>query len=152
MNLRVFSSKPLQIALCILSILASLALIVLPVIGAKNYFVEFHAAYSRQAHAMMLVDQATGPVAAFLAYSCTLAMLCLSKRLSWLLLLIGVAAPIYTYQRVGGYAHDFSHAVFNECSGIYGIWIFSLCLPMALFSVAMAIAEFGKRQKPMLES
>ena len=121
MNSKVISV--LRIILLLLVIASSIACVIFPVIGARNYFTAFRTPYSASLHYSILGEQLVGPVYTLLLSLALMFLLLCRKRIAWWLWLIGVMGPIYTIHTGGALSHEFSHAVFNECSGIYGSWI-----------------------------
>lgn len=131
--------RPTKITLGLLVVASSLACIVLPTIGASNYFAEFKQPYSARMHFEILGEQLAGPVFTFLLSSALVALVILRKRLGWWMWLAALIGPIYTARAVGGLSHDFSHTVFRECSGIYGTWISGLCILGGASMAALAL-------------
>ncbi len=129
----------LKICLGLLVVASATASIVLPTIGAQNFFVEFQQPYSASVHSQLLGEQVVGPVYTLLLSSIFIMLLFLRKRLIWWLWLTVLLGPIYTVRAVGGRGHDFSHTVFQECSGIYGTWILGLSLLGSVSLILLAI-------------
>jgi hypothetical protein len=120
--------RSIKISLGLLVVASSIACIVLPVIGANGFFARFKQPYSTRTHFEILGGQLVGPVYTLLLSSVLIGLIMLRKRLSWWLWLAALVGPIHTARAVGGFRHDFSHTVFQECSGIYGTWIDGLCI------------------------
>ena len=137
--------RPIKISLGLLVVASSLACIVLPAIGANGFFAEFKQPYSVRTHFEILGGQLVGPGYTFLLSSVLVGLVILRKRLSWWLWLAALVGPIYTASAVGGLSHDFSHTVFQECSGIYGTWISGLCIlgGASLVVLAYLTRSFG---------
>ncbi len=131
--------RAIKITLGLLVVASSLACIVLPTIGSSNFFAEFKQPYSARMHFEILGEQLVGPGYTFLLSSALVALVILRKRLGWWMWFAALVGPIYTACAVGGLSHDFSHAVFHECSGIYGTWISGLCILGGASLVALAL-------------
>jgi len=141
----------IKTGLGLLVIASSLGCIVLPSIGARGFFAAFNQPYSAEVHFRLLAGQIVGPTYTLLLSSWFTIMVFLDKRVAWWIWLTVLVGPIYTALAVGGLSHDFSHSVFNECSGIYGTWIAGLCLigVTLLVSLALLTHYFGRRfQRP----
>lgn len=139
--------RVIESLLALLVVASSLACIILPIVGASRFFDAFRQPYSAKVHAELLTAQLLGPSYTFLLSASLLTLLMLRKRLRpwlWLAVLLG---PIHTVRSLGGLGHDFSHAVFQECSGIYGTWIRALCLVGgASLVILAAINRFTKQR------
>ena len=118
----------LKISLGLLVTASSLACIVLPSLGAHGFFAAFEQPYSAELHLRLLAGQIVGASYTLLLASWFTIMLFLDKRVSWRVWLVALIGGIYEALAVGGLSHDFSHSVFEGCSGIYGTWITAPCI------------------------
>ena len=121
-------NRSLKISLGLLVIASSLACMILPAIGVKHYFTAFQMPYSSSVYFDLLVWQLIGPTFTLLLSSLFVTRVIIHKHLAWWLWLTVLVGPIYTAYAVGGLSHDFSHAVFKQCSGVYGDWINGFCI------------------------
>jgi hypothetical protein len=139
--------KWLQIALCIASLLLAIATVVLPVVGAAGYFDSFKIAYSNKVHAEILVRLLAGPALALSVGSAFLLLTLQGKRIPIWLAGIGVLGALFSFKLPIGVGHDFSHVVFNECSGKYGLVVFWLGLVLGI--LLAAIYEVARRRSKL---
>jgi hypothetical protein len=130
---------------------ATVTCIVLPVIGARNFFPEFKQPYSAEGHIRLLAPQLIGPVFTLLASFPLLLGVKLRKHLPWWLWLIPLIGAPYTIHAVNqtGISHDFSHAVFDQCSGIYGNWITSASTVSAAALLTIAFLARRDQRRPL---
>lgn len=129
---------------CIWLVIAASAItcIALPVMGANSFFSTFKVTHSANVHSRLLAEQLAGPVFTLsISFSLLLAVM-LRKRIAWWLWLVPLIGPVYTTKAVGGLSHDFSHAVFQECSEIYGSWISGACILAGVALVVIALLAF----------
>jgi hypothetical protein len=126
---------------------ATVTCIILPVIGARGYFPKFKQPYSAEYHVRLLAPQLIGPVFTLLTSLALLLAVIFRKRLPWWLWLIPLIGAPYTIHAVNqtGISHDFSHAVFDQCSGIYGNWI--TCISIFAGAALLAIALLARRDQ-----
>jgi hypothetical protein len=119
----------------------------MPTLGVLDFFREFRIPYSRVVHARILAEQLVGPIYTLLVVLPCAAMSLVGRKHipggSWLL---GLAGPVYTVFAAGGISHDFSHTLFQECSGIYGEWIRGICLAGGLAMAVLAGMAFHARR------
>jgi hypothetical protein len=117
----------------------------MPALAVRDVFNEFGVPYSMLEHARILAEQWVGPVYTLLVVlPCGTLSLVGKKRIPWWSWLLGMVGPIYTVFAASGISHDFSHTLFQECSGIYGGWIQGLCIAGGLALAALAGMAFTK--------
>ncbi len=114
------SRNTITASLLLLVVIANIASVVW---GVSRYGEAFRLPLPTWDAFRILAEQLAGPV-----YTLAFAILFLwvglaSRRIAWWMGLAGLLGPIYTPTAVGGLSHDFSHVVFQSCSGIYGTWI-----------------------------
>jgi hypothetical protein len=118
--------KRLQATLCLAAIVLSTATEVLTVIGSIRYFDSFGIPYNAKGYARLLGRLPAGsavtlPVAVVLLNFNTPGM-----RFPRCFVLIGALSAVYSSSLPTGTGHNFSHALFEECSDKYGTVIFWL--------------------------
>jgi len=107
-------------SLLLLAMMLNIAFVIL---GIRGYGEAFRVSLPAWDLFMILGEQLAGPL-----YTLAFAILFLwlglaGKRFPWWMGLAGLLGPVYTPTAVGGLSHDFSHVVFESCSGVYGTWI-----------------------------
>lgn len=138
--------RVLIFSLWLLVAASAIGCMVLPVMGANSFFSEFKVPYSKSMHFQILADQLVGP-AFTLLFSSALMVLLGRKRLKWWLWFVALVGPLYTVRAASIVAHDFSHTVFDECGGVYGIWLGWICaLSGGLLAAIALLACFDQRR------
>ena len=136
----------LRFCLYLVAAASAITCIVMPALGVKNFFHEFRVPYSVAVHARILAEQCVGPVYTLMVVlPCAALSLIGKKRIPWWSLLLGVAGPIYTVFTSRTISHDLSHALFQECSGIYGEWIQGICVAGGLALAGLVGLELNAR-------
>ena len=125
--------KRLQTALCLAAIALGAVIAVLTVVGSIRYFDSFSIPYSAEAHARLLMRLLAGPAVA-LPVSVVLLILTLRRmRIPRWFVPIGALAAVFSFNLPEGIGHDFSHAVFEDCSDKYGAVVFWIGALQAVF-------------------
>jgi hypothetical protein len=124
--------KRLQSTLCLAVIALSAVTVVLTVLGSIRYFDSFGIPYDAKGHATLLVRLLAGS-AVTLPVAVVMLILCLREmQIPRWFVVIGALSAVFSFNLPQGIGHDFSHAVFEECSNKYGEVIFWLCATQAL--------------------
>lgn len=129
--------KRLQATLCLAVIALSAATVVLTVIGSIRYFDSFGIPYDARGHATLLVRLLAGSAVTLPVAVVLLILTLRGMRFPRWFVLIGALSAVFSSSLPTGIGHDFSHAVFEECSDKYGTVIFwlgalqGLLLPLA---------------------
>ena len=129
--------KQIQISLCILTALLIVPFVTLPIVGSAEYFETFSLKYSPRGHMVLLTRRLAGPAVAALAVVALFWMSWIPKKIPWFIPGIGISGAIYGLMLESGRSHDFSHAVFKECSGIYGLVMKALGTSIAIMITAI---------------
>ncbi|MES2920675.1 MAG: hypothetical protein V4819_03975 [Verrucomicrobiota bacterium] len=133
--------RMVRCACCFATMLITLACIVLPLIGAQGFFESFRVPYSLKAHGELLLPQLVAPVLLLMSEGllgyCTLHR----KRIPVWVVVCGLIGAIGMSWNVGHASHDFSHVIFEECSGIYGDVIFWFAVSLGSLLVAIWLLQ-----------
>ena len=128
-----------KVICCLVAMLATVACMILPVIGTNGFFTEFRLPYSQAVYSRLLGGQLVGPIftLAFLGFL----LLSIARNIDfpWWITALGLIGPIYSRHAVGSCSHDFSHTVFSECSETYGDVIGWLCVVSGIALIAISI-------------
>jgi len=140
------SGNRAQLAFCVVGICATLACVVLPVMGARGFFAEFRQPYSARSCAILLSSQLYGPVFLILFETVLVYLTRARKRIPLWMGVIAFIGTEYTTRAVGGCSHDFSHVIFEECSDIYGYVIFWLCVSTFLALMTVCVLDHRRQR------
>jgi hypothetical protein len=112
--------KFVQYLSVVAGIVLALAGVILPVVGADGVFARFKTSYSATLHAKMLASQLVAPVLLLLLQGLIVYCTFYQKRIPFWIGVMGAIGAFGMVWNVGGFSHDFSHVVFEECSDKYG--------------------------------
>lgn len=121
----------------------------LPIIGANGYFADFRIPYSKSEHLQLLVNHLVGPIFIALVTVTLMVLELAKKRLAWWIPSFGIIGALYTARIAGLHSHDFSHVVFEECSGIYGTFLGWISAGIILAFIGICLVDRStQRRKP----
>ncbi len=144
---RIENVRTIQVLLTIVGGAGSFGCILLPLLGLLGFSREFDTALSFGDSLRVAGPQLVGPVLMLSISLWTLLATARKRLIPYWTILIGLLAVFYTPQQVGGLSHDFSHAVFNQCSGIYGSFVLWLCVTTGLAFVGVWCLDSHRRRR-----
>ena len=112
--------KSLQISLCTTAIILGSAIVALSISGSIRYFDSFKIPYDPRGHATLLVRLLAGSAVSIPVSVVMLVLLLREMQIPRWFVLIGALSAVFSFNLPVGIGHDFSHAVFEECSNKYG--------------------------------
>lgn len=134
--------KPLKIVLASIAVLLSLATLALPVFALMGGLKDVRVLWATPEMRELVFRLFAGPLVT-LALSVIMLVMIASRRCvpGWMVL-IGLLGTAFTARLPPGIGHDFSHIIFNSCSG-YGQMVFRLC--MGLGTCILFLGDFQLR-------
>jgi hypothetical protein len=146
-------SKLMRLAqhlLLILITFLSLSCLVASQVGAIGFFKQFSQPFTAEDYLTMVLEQSLGPVIILVMAGLMAHKLYRRSKLPRWVLLVGLGAIYFSIYMVGHVSHDFSHVIFEECSGKYGTvitWADGL-LGLALLLIFMLEAPLHSVARP----
>lgn len=133
--------RPWQMALCRIGLYGALICFVVPIIAIFSYVNTSDIADRYVLIIKLSSDQLIGPIFLILLSGSLLLMIFHRKQIPVFFPLLSILGACYTVVSCGSVDHDFSHELFDECSG-YGELIF---YPMIATAIAHGLLYLRDR-------
>ena len=131
--------RPWQMALCRIGLYGAMICFVVPLLAIMSFRIDGTA--KPLVLILSIFDQLIGPIFLILLSGSLLLMIFHRKQIPVFFPLLSALGAYYTVENCGSVAHEFSHELFDECSG-YGELIF---YPMIATAIAHGLLYLRDR-------